>query len=93
MNITSIMIIWWFAIIITAFQNNSVRILERRNIPYKAKGYTVSIKSVKAIIEEYSEDEEFVKKLKRALFFTRLSTILLFGWIITMLIFIFLSQE
>jgi len=88
-----IIFIWFLLIIVTSYMNNSVKILNRNNIAFKPKGYTASRKSVLEIIEKYSENESLVKKLKKALFYARVSEILLFSFIVVMIILILLTQS
>jgi hypothetical protein len=83
--------IWWAAIFITSFKSyGAIRILRKKDIPFESQGYSVSRKSIKKIIETHSEDKELVKKLKKALFYSNLSALLLFGWVALILIAIIL---
>lgn len=91
--IVIILFAWWAAIFITSFKINTVSILTKRNIPFEPKGFSASTKSVREIIENHAEDKELVKKLKKSLFYSRLSTILFFSWISMVLLLLFLSHE
>lgn len=79
--------IWFFIAIIILKFNNSVRLLENRNIPLKFQGgYTVPVWRIKEVIEEYSDDLVLVRRLQRALWCMRIGSFLLFSWILFIII-------
>lgn len=84
--------LWMIYGVLLSFGNNSASILNRRNIPFKARGYTADMKSVRAIIESHKEDKLLVKQLKRAVLFHSVSAALLISWMIVLAFFILLSN-
>jgi hypothetical protein len=79
--------IWFFLAVLIGFGDNSYKLFKKNNIPLNFKGgFSVPNWRIKQVIDECSENELLVKKLKIALLCSRISSFLYFSFILVFLI-------
>jgi hypothetical protein len=67
--------IWFFLGIVVSFFENSPKIFREYNLPLNFEGgYSVPNWRMKQVMEQYAHNEVLVKKLKRNLWISRISS-------------------